>query len=43
MAENGVLRLRCRILQTREQAMWLKMKLKGYAVECCRLESRLCG
>ena len=43
MAENKALRLCCRMLQTREQAMWLRMMLKGYAVECCRLESKLCG
>ena len=43
MAENVAQRLRCRMLQTGEQAVWLSMKLKGYAVECCRLESRLCS
>ena len=43
MAENEAQRLCCRMLQTGEQAVWLRMKLKGYAVECCRLKSRLCG
>ena len=43
MAENVAQRLRCTILQTGEQAVWLRMKLKSYAVECCRLDSRLCG
>ena len=43
MAEKVAQRLRCRMLQTGEQATWLRMKLKGYAAECCRLESRLCG
>ena len=40
MAENEAQRLQCRILQTGEQPVWLRMKLKGPAVECCRLESR---
>ena len=43
MAENEAQRLCSRILQTGEQAVWLRMKLNGYTVECCRLESRLCG
>ena len=43
MAENEAERLRCRMLQTGEQALWLRMNLNGYAVECCRLESRLCA
>ena len=43
MAKNEAQRLRCRMLPTGEQAVWLRMKLKGYAVECCRLESRLCN
>ena len=40
MPENEAQRLCCRMLQTVEQAMWLIMKLKGYPVDCCRLESR---
>ena len=37
MAENEAQRLFCRILQTGAQAVWLRMKLKGYAVKCCRV------
>ena len=40
MAENVAQRLCCRMLQTGEQAVWLGIKLKSYAVECCRLESK---
>ena len=40
MAENEAERLCCRMLQTVEHTMWLRMKLKGYPVDCCRLESR---
>ena len=43
MAENEAQKLHYRMLRTGEQAVWLRMKLKGYAVECCRLDSRLCG
>ena len=43
MAENIAQRLCCVMLQTGEQAECLRMKLKVYAVECCGLESRLCG
>ena len=42
-AENEAQRLCCRLLQTGEQAVFLRIKLQGYAVECCRLESRLYG
>ena len=40
MAENEAQSLCCRMLSTGEQAVWLRMKLKGPAVECCRLNSR---
>ena len=43
MAENEAQRLHCRRLQTGEQAVRLRMKLEGYALECCRLESSLYG
>ena len=43
MAENEAQRLCCRMLQTGEQPVGLSMKLKGYAVECCRQESSQCG
>ena len=33
MAENEAQSLRCRMQQTGEQAVWLRMKLKRYAVE----------
>ena len=33
MAEYEAQRLHCRMMQTGEQAVCLKMKLKGYAVE----------
>ena len=36
MAENEAQRLHCRMLQTREQPVWLRIKLKCYTVECCR-------
>ena len=42
MAENEAQRSNCRVVQTGEQAVWLRMKLKGHDVECCRVESRLC-
>ena len=36
MAENDAQRLSYRMLQTGEQAVWLRIKLLGYAVESCR-------
>ena len=37
MAGIEAQRLCWRMLQTGEQALWLGMKLKGYAIEYCRL------
>ena len=42
MAENEAQRLCSRMLQTGEQAVWLRMKLKSYSVECRGVASMLC-
>ena len=42
MAENEAQRSSCRMLQTGEQAVWLRMMLKGHDLESFRLVSRLC-
>ena len=41
MAEIEAHKLHCRMLWTGEQAVLLRMKLKGKAVECCRQDRRL--
>ena len=37
---NEAQRSRCRMLHTGEQPVWLRMKFKGPALECCKVESR---